>query len=156
VAAAKTLFRRRVGARVAEVVMYFLDARNIFCGDDRCLPGSIILDDAAQAHDTVTHDDVEPAGSPGTLLDGCYDRAANMVVICRRARSAAGKVGDSQKKIRPGDNSGKSVPAYNRKVFDVIGLHDLHDLLQRRILCYSQRIGRHDLADLAAVLMREV
>src|ERR1019366_1304742 len=108
-----------------QVVVHFLDARNIFCSDDRCLPGGIIPDDAAQAHDTVTHDDVEPAGSPGSLVDSCHHPAANMVVVRRRARNIAGKVSDSRKKIRLGHNSDKSVSTYNGKPLDVIGFHDL-------------------------------
>ena len=39
---------KRVGKRFVEMVDHFLDARNIFCSDDRCLPATLIPDDATQ------------------------------------------------------------------------------------------------------------
>jgi hypothetical protein len=137
------------------VVVDLLDARDIFRRDNGCLTGIIAYDDAHEARDSVANRDVEPARAPGSLPDRRDDFAANMVVIRGWARNIAGEVGEHGKKIRARHNSDKTVSPHNGKAFDVIGLHDLCDPIERRILGDGDGIRRHDLADLSAMLFHE-
>jgi hypothetical protein len=46
--------------------------------------------------------------------------------------------------------------ARHRQPLDVAVFQQLHDLLERRILDNGSRLLRHDLGDLAAVLLNEI
>ena len=103
--------------------------------------------------DAVADDDVEAERAPVLVFDGLDDAAANVVVICGRIGNFAGEACDRLQQIGARYDADDLVAAHHRQALDVVGLHRVDDLLQRRILGDGEGIAGHHVGDLAAVLL---
>ena len=107
-------------------------------------------------HDAVAHDDAEAERAPVVLLERIDDAVANVVVVGGRIGDVAGEARDRLQQVGARHDADELVAAHHRQPLDVVLFHQLHDLLELGIFGDGERLRRHDLGDLAAVLMNEI
>src|ERR1700682_4806645 len=106
--------------------------------------------------DAFAHDDAEAERTPVILLQCIENAVANVIIVGGRIGDLAGETGYRLQQVGARHDADDLVSAYHRQTLDVVLLHHLHDLLQRRILGNGERLRRHDLGDRATMLVNEI
>ncbi|GCC46503.1 hypothetical protein chiPu_0030448, partial [Chiloscyllium punctatum] len=83
-------------------------------------------------------------------------RRANLIVVDGSGEPFETKVRDRGHEVRARHHPDQAFVAHDRKPRDAVRFHELNDLLKRHVLVDGDRIGRHDLINLAAMLAGEV
>src|SRR5215467_8951493 len=138
------------------MIMHLSYPFDVLGRDNSCLPAALVRDDAAKVDDPVTHDYVQSKWTPIALLQCRDNTIPDMIVIGRRIRHFAGEARNRLQEICAGHNADERVAEHDRQTFDVVLLHQLHNLCERRIFRHGQRRLRHDFAYLAALLTDEI
>ena len=79
-----------------------------------------------------------------------------MVIIGGGIRDVAGKTCHRLQQVGARYDADDAIPAHHRQTLDVILFHQCHDFLERGILGDGERLRRHDLGYLAALLANEI
>ena len=79
-----------------------------------------------------------------------------MVVVGGRIGDLAGKARYRLQQVGARHDADDLVAARHRQPLDVVLFHQLHDLFERGIFADGKRLRRHDLGDLATVLVNEI
>src|SRR6267142_4029482 len=104
----------------------------------------------------VLRTDAEAERTPVVFRQCVDDAVANMVVVGGRIGDLAGKAGDRLQQVGARYDPDDLLAPRHRQTLDVVLLHQLHDLLERRIFGDGERLLGHDFGDLAAVFVNEI
>jgi hypothetical protein len=141
----------------AQMVVNLLHAGDGLCADDGGLSRSVVGDDAAQINDAVADDDAEATGTPIVLAERIDDAAANVIVIgCRVRNNLTGKACDHLQQIGACYDSDDSAVLDHWRSLELVLFHQRYDRLERGIFGDGYRFVRHDLRDLADVLVNKI
>ena len=134
----------------------FFHAGDGLCADDGGLSRSVVGDDAAQTNDAVADDDAEATGTLIALAERIDDAAANVIVIGCGVRNLTGKACDRLQQIGACYDSDDSAVLDHWQSLELVLFHQRYDRLERGIFGDGYRFVRHDLRDLAAVLVNKI
>ena len=129
---------------------------HVFRGDDSCLPRPFVGNDTAEMDDAVADDDAEALRTPVVLAERIDGAITDVVIIGSGIRDVAGQTRHRLQQVGARYDADDAVPAHHRQALDVIFFHQRHDFLQRGILGDADRLRRHDLGYLAAVLANKI
>src|ERR1700730_9740538 len=106
--------------------------------------------------DAVAHDDAQAKRTPIVFLKSVDDAIANVVVVGGRVGDLGGEAWPRLPPVGARHDANDPVSARHRQTLDTILFHQLHDRLEISIFGDGQWLRRHDLADLATVLVNEI
>src|SRR5262245_38549895 len=141
------------GHRVDPDKMIFdgLNSGDVFRGHTDRAAVALIEQRARKVHDSVAHHHVDESDRrPRLALEFRIEPLANGRVTGRPGLRLGGNGRERVQQIGAGYDADELAVAHHEHTVDLVALHEMHDLFERRILGHCPYFRRHHIADLAS------
>src|SRR3954447_9442706 len=138
------------------MIMNLFDSGDVLRANDGSPSRALVRYDSAQMNVTITHDHAETMRAPVIPLESVDNAIADVIVIGSRIGDLAGEDRNRLQQIGARYDPYDLVAARHRKALDLPPFHQVHDFFQGRVFGNRERLRRHDLGDLAAVLVNVI
>src|SRR6516164_6612778 len=140
------------GIDPGQMIVDGLHARRVLRRDHNGLALSFVRNHSPELDYAIPYEHIDQGNRrPGLACEFRQNAVADGLITGRSRPDVARHAGKRMDQVGAADDPNHLLVAHHGQALDLMLLHQPHDLIERRVLGGCERIGRHDLADLAAM-----